>query len=85
MNFTFWDSAVIIMALAMSPAILAVAGGLLLGHRKSMAKLRLVNPVDHQQLQSLAETAQRLEQRIFYLENVLDAEAPGWRSRSDQR
>jgi phage shock protein B len=76
------NTAVMIMALAMSPAILAVAGGLLLGHRKSMAKLRLVNPIDRQQLQGLADTAHRLEQRIFYLESVLDSEAPGWRNRS---
>jgi phage shock protein B len=79
------NTAVMIMALAMSPAILAVGGGLLLGHRKTMAKLRMSNPIDQQQLQGLAETARRLEQRIFYLESVLDSEAPGWRSRSDQR
>jgi phage shock protein B len=29
------------------------------------------------------ETAQRMEQRIGYLERVLDNEAPGWRSRSE--
>jgi phage shock protein B len=79
------DTAVMIMALAMSPAILAVAGGLLLGHRKTMAKLRLSNPIDRQQLRSLADTARRLEQRIFYLESVLDSEAPGWRGRSDRK
>ncbi len=34
---------------------------------------------------SLWETARRLEERIGYLETVLDSEVPGWRNRSGVR
>ncbi len=80
-----WDSVDTIIALAMSPAIIAVTGGLLLGHRKSVLKMRAAaeaaNPAH---LQVLAETARRMEQRMYHLESILDSEAPGWRSRSPQ-
>jgi phage shock protein B len=71
------------MALVMSPAIIGISGGLLLGHRKQMMKLRMAAAPENQHLQTLMQTAQRMEQRIGYLERVLDNEAPGWRSRSE--
>jgi len=76
-------TAVIGMALVMSPAIIGISGGLLLGHRKQMMKLRMAAAPESQHLQTLMQTAQRMEQRIGYLERVLDNEAPGWRSRSE--
>jgi len=77
------STGVCIMALAMSPAIIAVTGGMILGHRKQMMKLRMSAAPEAQHLRSLMDTAQRMEQRIGYLERVLDNEAPGWRSRSE--
>jgi phage shock protein B len=76
-------TAVIIMALAMSPAIIGITGGLLLGHRKQVLKMRMAGTSDPQQVRALLDTAQRMEQRIGYLERVLDNEAPGWRGRSE--
>ncbi len=40
---------------------------------------------DQAQVHALYETAQRMERRIESLEMLLDAEVPGWRSRSTQR
>jgi phage shock protein B len=77
------NTAVMIMALAMSPALIAITGGLLLGHRKQVLKMRMNAGPDGEHLQALAATAQRMEQRMAYLERVLDHEAPGWRSRSE--
>jgi len=80
-----WNTADTIMALAMTPAIIATAGGLLLGHRKSMMKMRMAAAVyDPSHLQVLTESARRMEQRIYHLESILDSEAPGWRGRSVQ-
>lgn len=39
-------------------------------------------PVDNDELIALREAAARLEDRIRTLERVLDAEAPGWRSKT---
>ena len=41
-----------------------------------------VAPVDQTQVQTLLDTAQRMERRIESLEMLLDTEVPGWRSRS---
>ena len=41
-----------------------------------------VNTQDSGATQDLWETARRMETRIGYLEQVLDTEVPGWRSRS---
>jgi phage shock protein B len=35
--------------------------------------------------EGLWDTARRMETRIGYLEQVLDTEVPGWRSRSEMR
>ncbi len=77
------STAIFICALVMSPAILGVAGGLLLGYRKQVAKMRMNAAPEAHELRALMDTAQRMEQRIGYLERVLDNEAPGWRSRSE--
>jgi phage shock protein B len=74
---------VIIMALAMSPALIAVTGAMFLSYRKQVMKMRMDAAPERQHLQALADTAQRMEQRMAYLEDVLDHEAPGWRSRSE--
>jgi phage shock protein B len=78
-----WSSADTIVALVMMPAIIATAGGLLLGHRKSILKMRLT-ACDPAHLKVLSESARRMEQRIYHLESILDSEAPDWRKRSMQ-
>jgi phage shock protein B len=80
-----WDENTTMLALVMSPVILAIAGGLLLAYRKEVLKARGASPQDQRAMQELFETARRMEQRVSYLERVLDTEAPGWRSRSDVR
>jgi phage shock protein B len=80
-----WNYADTGMALVMMPAIIATAGGLLLGHRKSMLKLRMAAAAaDPAHLQVLTESARRMEERIHHLESILDSEAPDWRRRSRQ-
>ncbi len=75
-----------ILAIVMSPAILAIVLGTIRDYRVKVLKLQLAagqapGQADLQAMHQLAETAQRLEQRVGYLERVLDAEAPGWRAR----
>jgi phage shock protein B len=36
---------------------------------------------DHGAMNAMSETARRLEKRVAALEKLLDAEAPGWRSK----
>ncbi len=80
-----WNSADTIVALVMMPGIIATTGGLLLGHHKSVLKMRMAAAAaDPAHLQVLTETARRMEQRIYHLESILDSEAPGWRNRSMQ-
>lgn len=43
---------------------------------------RRLSQEDERSLAELYETARRMEGRIAALERVLDAEAPGWRSRA---
>jgi phage shock protein B len=76
-------TAIIIVALVMSPALIGIIGGMLLSYRKQVLKTRMGGAGDPQQMQALLDTAQRMESRIGYLERVLDNEAPGWRGRSE--
>ena len=68
------ETAVALMALLISPAILWFI--------TRAGRPRQAPSADAAQLQSLYETAQRLERRMESLEMVLDSELPGWRSRS---
>jgi phage shock protein B len=43
---------------------------------------RKLSVADERSLAELYDTARRMEARIAALERVLDAEAPGWRSRA---
>ncbi len=75
-------AAISVTALVMGPVMMIVIIGMILSHRKKMATLAGPGPDEYRAMQSLEETARRMEQRISYLERVLDTEAPGWRSRS---
>jgi phage shock protein B len=46
---------------------------------RDKARIQAGNPAE---MAALAETAQRMERRIETLESLLDADVPGWRSRS---
>ncbi len=69
------------MAMVMTPVLVAVLGAILLALRRQSLAQRGVSPQD----QELMACARRMEQRMSYLETVLDTEAPGWRSRSEAR
>jgi phage shock protein B len=57
---------------------------ILLHHRRESRKMA-GSAVDQKMVAELMAAAQRMEQRLGYLENVLDTEVPGWRNRSDVR
>lgn len=79
------DNSLMALALVMAVPIAAIIGGIWLSAHKARLQIRAGSPEDQQQMQSLLDTARRMEQRIGYLESVLDTEAPGWRSRSGAR
>jgi phage shock protein B len=45
---------------------------------------RKLSATDERSLGELYETARRMEARVAVLERVLDAEAPGWRTRTGE-
>lgn len=47
-------------------------------------RTRKLSAEDERSLGELYETARRMEGRIAALERVLDAEAPGWRTRTGE-
>ncbi len=71
------------LALIMLPVLAIIIGVTVVMVRRQ--SFRGLSPQDQQQMHMLVETAHRMEQRVGYLENVLDTEAPGWRSRSEAR
>jgi phage shock protein B len=79
------DNSLMALAFVMAVPITAILGGIWLTAHKARLRVQAGSPEDHQQMQHLLDTARRMEQRIGYLENVLDTEAPGWRSRSEAR
>ena len=54
-------------------------------YRTKMLKLRVQQGLPTADMHRLWETARRMEERIGYLETVLDSEVPGWRNRSGMR
>jgi phage shock protein B len=79
------DNSLAALCIVMAVPLAAIIGGIWLSARKAAAKAAAPSAEDQQQMQSLLETARRMEQRIGYLERVLDNEAPGWRGRSEAR
>ncbi len=71
------------LALIMLPVLAIICGATVVIVRRQSH--RGTSPEDQAQMQALGNTARRMEQRMGYLENVLDTEAPGWRSRSESR
>jgi phage shock protein B len=71
--------AAIIVALIMAVPISAIY----FDYRVKSRRLTAAS-VDSGTTNELWETARRMEQRIGYLEQVLDTEVPGWRSRGVQ-
>jgi phage shock protein B len=72
------------LALIMVPLPVLIIGVVVVLVRRQSAS-HAMSLQDRQQMQGLVDTARRMEQRVGYLENVLDNEAPGWRSRSEAR
>jgi phage shock protein B len=73
------------LALIMLPVLAIICGATVVIVRRQSQQRHSISPEDLAGMQGLSETARRMEQRIGYLENVLDTEAPGWRSRSEAR
>lgn len=73
------------LALIMLPVLVAICGATVVMVRRQSLRARGTSPEDQAQMQALGDVARRMEQRMGYLENVLDTEAPGWRSRSEAR
>jgi phage shock protein B len=79
------ENSLIGLAMVMAVPIVAIIGGVLLSMQKARLRLQGGSPEEQQQMHNLMDAARRMEQRIGYLESVLDSEAPGWRSRSGAR
>jgi phage shock protein B len=71
--------AAVIVAMVMAVPLSAIYFSYRLKARRLMA-----GAVDSGTTNELWETARRMEQRIGYLETVLDTEVPGWRNRGVQ-
>ena len=68
--------------------ILLVALGvpaLVMDYRIKSRRLDAAQMQDSTATKGLWDTARRMEERIGYLEQVLDTEVPGWRNRSNLR
>jgi phage shock protein B len=73
------------LALIMLPVLALICGVTVVIMRRQSLRHRGTSPEDQAQMQALGDTARRMEQRMGYLESVLDTEAPGWRSRNEAR
>ena len=58
---------------------------LVMNYRLKSRALAAAESQDSTATKGLWDTARRMEERIGYLEQVLDTEVPGWRSRSNVR
>jgi phage shock protein B len=72
------------MVIVLAVLLLGVALPVFL-HYRTKARALQVSAVDQAGMQDLWSVARKMEARIGYLENVLDTEVPGWRSRSEVR
>ncbi len=76
-------TAVCIVALVMGCGVLIAVPAVWFNYRMKSLRLRnAASTQDNAATQGLWDTARRMEQRIGYLETVLDTEVPGWRNRS---
>ena len=69
-------------------AVVAVCVGIpamVMQYRLKSRTLAVAEAQDNSATQGLWDTARRMEERIGYLEQVLDTEVPGWRNRSNVR
>ena len=58
---------------------------LVMNYRLKTRALAAAESQDSTATKGLWDTARRMEERIGYLEQVLDTEVPGWRNRSNVR
>jgi phage shock protein B len=78
-------TAVCIVALVMFAGVMIVVPAVWFNYRTKSLKLRAaLGSQDSAATQGLWDTARRMEERIGYLETVLDTEVPGWRGRSER-
>ncbi len=79
-------TSVAIVFLVMTGLVLIVVPAVWLDYRMKARRIQTAQGTqDASAVQGLWETARRMEERIGYLETVLDSEVPGWRNRSGIR
>ena len=67
------------MVMVVATLLICVALPVFLHYRKKASALQTAAPADQPEMRELWATAHRMEERIGYLEAVLDTEVPGWR------
>ena len=79
-------TSVAIVFLVMSGLVLIVVPAVWFDYRMKARRIQAAQGTqDAAATQNLWDTARRMEERIGYLETVLDSEVPGWRNRSGMR
>ncbi len=73
-----------VTAIVFGTIVLVALGvpALVMNYRIKSRALDTAQAQDSTATQGLWDTARRMEERIGYLEQVLDSEVPGWRNRS---
>jgi phage shock protein B len=80
------DGVYIVMMVLMAVVTVAVGvPAITMHYRWKQRQMDLATAREDGTNKDLWDTARRMEQRIGYLETVLDTEVPGWRSRSNVR
>ncbi len=67
------------MVIVVATLLICVALPVFLHYRSKARALQAAAPADQPAMRELWATARRMEERIGYLEAVLDTEVPGWR------
>ena len=75
------DMAVAFMVPAILFLIFVAPVWLVLHYRSKRQHAAGLSEAEHQEIEQLGETAERMADRIETLESILDVETPGWRDR----
>lgn len=81
------SEALYVTAIVFGTLLLIALGvpALVMNYRIKTRTLAAAESQDSTATKGLWDTARRMEERIGYLEQVLDSEVPGWRNRSNVR
>ena len=81
------SEALYVTAIVMGALVMVCVGipAMVMHYRLKSRTLAAAEAQDNGATKGLWDTARRMEERIGYLEQVLDTEVPGWRNRSNAR